>query len=73
MLGACDNESLTDTHAHTIHLIRSPLPQIRENSAVKLVGQPEDIAGLVSYLVSDESRFITGRCYRSHSKLRHVY
>ena len=30
---------------------------------LKRVGEPEDICGLVSYLVSDKSSWITGQCF----------
>ncbi|KAJ8597666.1 NAD(P)-binding protein [Rhizopogon salebrosus TDB-379] len=33
-----------------------------ENVPIKHVGQPEDVASIVSYLVSKEAHFITGQC-----------
>jgi len=30
---------------------------------LKRVGEPEDVCGLVSYLVSDKSSWITGQCF----------
>lgn len=35
-------------------------PQTRKNLSVGFLGTPDDVAGLVSYIASDESRYITG-------------
>jgi NAD(P)-dependent dehydrogenase (short-subunit alcohol dehydrogenase family) len=43
--------------------------KIYENVPIKGVGQPEDIASIVSYLVSKEAHFITGEFTYSSSRL----
>jgi len=34
--------------------------EVYGNVPIKCVGQPEDVAGIVSYLASKEAHFITG-------------
>ncbi|KAF8808449.1 hypothetical protein BYT27DRAFT_7188975 [Phlegmacium glaucopus] len=40
--------------------------QDRHTSPVGFTGTPEDIAGLVSYLASKESRLVTGQTVSDH-------
>lgn len=39
------------------------LKDLVEGSAMKRVGQPQDVANLVSFLASEKSNYITGQCY----------
>ncbi|KAG1745705.1 hypothetical protein EDB19DRAFT_459201 [Suillus lakei] len=41
---------------------RKWIMSVLENVPIKHVGQPEDIASIVSYLASKEAHFITGQC-----------
>ena len=38
------------------------LEQLRQSTELKRIGKPEDISSVVSFLVSDDSSFITGEC-----------
>lgn len=39
-------------------------PQVlKDRMSIKRMGEPEDVAGIVAFLLSDEARFITGHCY----------
>jgi len=40
---------------------------VKENSVLKRVGQPEDIANLISFLLSNDAVNITGSIYFSDS------
>jgi NAD(P)-dependent dehydrogenase (short-subunit alcohol dehydrogenase family) len=50
------------------------LDKVLDNVPIKHVGQPEDIASIVSYLASKDAHFITGRFMMSslHLFLAHV-
>ncbi len=36
--------------------------EVRNATAMRRLGEPEDVAGLVAYLCSDDAGFITGKC-----------
>jgi len=37
------------------------LEQIKQSNPLKMLGEPKDIANLVVFLASEESRYITGQ------------
>lgn len=54
-------------HANYEGIIEDPcsrkwIMSVLENVLIKHIGQPEDIASIVSYLASKEAHFITGQC-----------
>ncbi|KAG1874902.1 hypothetical protein F4604DRAFT_1903789 [Suillus subluteus] len=49
--------------------LRKWLMSLLENVPIKHIGQPEDIASIVSYLASKEAHFITGQCVGRFSLL----
>ncbi|KAG1739912.1 uncharacterized protein EDB91DRAFT_1347266 [Suillus paluster] len=55
--GKADFEGLIDDPVS-----REWITSLLENVPIKHVGQPEDIASIVSYLASKEAHFITGQC-----------
>ena len=42
------------------------IEQMKKLSPLKLVGEPEDQAYLILYLVSDAARFVTGQIFRAN-------
>lgn len=42
---------------------------LQEQHALETFGKPEDVVGLVAFLVSEEARFITGKYYSYHCSL----
>ncbi|KAJ8580688.1 hypothetical protein M405DRAFT_29502 [Rhizopogon salebrosus TDB-379] len=57
---------LNQLNADTMKLIGSSDPEaynenFRKKMSVGYLGTPNDIAGLVSYIASEESHFITGK------------
>jgi NAD(P)-dependent dehydrogenase (short-subunit alcohol dehydrogenase family) len=59
-------------HTHSIPVVYLRGLQVRQANAVKSIGTPKDIAGLVSYLASENSRFVTGECYHCHTCARYM-
>ncbi|KAH7890537.1 NAD(P)-binding protein, partial [Phlebopus sp. FC_14] len=49
--------ALASTNSELVELMKNSL-----NSAIKREGQPEEVAGIVSYLASKEAQFVTGQC-----------
>ena len=50
----------TDMHAH---YTEEQLEQVRQQVPLKFMGTPDDVAGLITFLVSDRARYITGATY----------
>ena len=55
---------LVDTHFASAIVQHPELSkQFTERSALKRYAQPDEIADIVTYLASSESRFVTGQCF----------
>lgn len=65
--------SLTDTKlASSLLADEKRRDTAAERHPLKSIGQPEDVASLVSFLLSDESKFITGQILRPDGGLSSV-
>jgi NAD(P)-dependent dehydrogenase (short-subunit alcohol dehydrogenase family) len=54
-------ESVHLDHTNEGIITKRHLIQLRANASLGRIGVPTDVAGLVSFLVSDKASFITGK------------
>jgi NAD(P)-dependent dehydrogenase (short-subunit alcohol dehydrogenase family) len=58
------------TEIHQKHTPPETLEQLRKNTLLKRIGQPEDIAGAVAFLASNDAGYITGEHLAVNGGLR---
>jgi len=59
----CPGQVFTDSSLSFNRNVESTENQILGKQLLQIVTQPEDIAGIVAYLASDESRLVTGQAF----------